>query len=767
MSPVDPNRLIRVSPAEAIVDPFYENQFSCLDRYTFSDFVPGRCTWSQAWHFLNLRFDVRDGDGRLGSLARTCRIDAAAFDAFRMRLSLSTNVRVATFLTVDGVEQRVVDEPGRGEFRECGGPFRGRTIQAIRLEFHALAPGRAVGMVEWTMLESADGLRQLEAVRQTYDPSWPGYLRDEVSADEMRPTIGLWFGADELESLRRKAATPLYANVMANLRATAAKFLATTPERSIAEVARYLYPFTRDRIWYVDGMPEYYVGAAACGIVGLIDRDAATLRMAARIALSQAFCGSWDAWLDTVPETVWEDRGFPNFIIGVGCALALDWAGCFLTDRGREVIVKALADKALPRVQQSLMKHDYMWYSNQGAWDVYGSLVCSVAIASRWPHGDMFLDRSMQIMNGIVDRYIADDGGAFEGMEYQLHTMAFAMLAAVAYGRLRGRSFAEVASPKLAKAVEYLLATASEGRHPGSGLPLSDGGRVGALMAAHALSLLHRLTGAREIEPLLAKVLPRVMPDTSMRVDNPAALIFGPETLAEGAVVTPRFRILEDSGLLTSSRPTPAGTVRVVLAGCGAKDAGHSHHDRGSLILEAFGESILNETGMIDYQIPEHVLLGEPRYHCIACPGPMDALPRQALPIPRKVVPVGKGDDVRLEAEIDVSVAWGPAVRSALRRIESPRPEELTVVDSFELPADAPVTVIFNTIGTIDEATGGWRLRVGGVVADILPEWRPVRSVVTDNRYNAAGEPCRALLMESAPARSHRLATRIRLSLAP
>jgi hypothetical protein len=766
MTPVDPDRLVRVSPAEAIVDPFYENQFSCLDRYTFSGFVPGRCTWSQAWHFLNLRFDVRDGDGLLGSLARRCRIDAAAFDAFRMRLSLSTNVRVAAFLTVDGAEQRVIDEPGRGEFRECGGAFRGRTIEAIRLEFHALGPGRAVGSVEWTMLESTDGLSRLEAARQTYDPAWPGYLRDDVAPGEMRPTIGLWFSAEDLESLRRKAATPLYAKVMANLRATAAKFMAVTPERSIAEVARYLYPFTRDRIWYVDGMPEFYVGAAACGIVGLVDRDPAILSMAARIALSQAFCGSWDAWLDTVPETVWEDRGFPNFIIGIGCALALDWAGCFLTDRGREVIVKALADKALPRVQQSLMKHDYMWYSNQGAWDVYGLVVCSAAIASRWPHGDLYLDRSMQILNGIVDRYIADDGGAFEGMEYQLHTMAFAMLAAAAFGRLRGRPFAEVASPKLAKAVEYLLATASEGRHPGSGLPLSDGGRVGALMAAHSLSLLHRLTGAGALEPLLAKVLPRVEPDTSMRVDNPAALIFGPETLAEGTVATPRFRILADSGLLTSSRPTMDGAVRVVLTGCGEKDAGHSHHDRGSMILEAFGESVLNETGMIDYQIPEHVLLGEPRYHCIACPGPMDALPRQALPVPTKLVPVGTGDDVRLEAEIDVTAAWGTAVRSARRCIESPRPDLVTVIDTFELPAEGPVTVIFNTIGTIDEATGGWRVRVGRVVADIFPEWRPARSMVTENMYNAAGETHRALFVESTPARIHRLATRIALSRA-
>ena len=123
MIPVDPNRLIRVSPAEAIVDPFYENQFSCLDRYAFRISSPGGAPGPRpgtSWTCASTC-----GRGRAPRPAsRACRIDASAFDAFRMRLSLSTNVRVAAFLTVDGVEQRVIDEPGRGEFRECGGASR-------------------------------------------------------------------------------------------------------------------------------------------------------------------------------------------------------------------------------------------------------------------------------------------------------------------------------------------------------------------------------------------------------------------------------------------------------------------------------------------------------------------------------------------------------------------------------------------------------------------------------------------------------------------
>jgi hypothetical protein len=283
-------------------------------------------------------------------------------------------------------------------------------------------------------------------------------------------------------------------------------------------------------------------------------------------------------------------------------------------------------------------------------------------------------------------------------------------------------------------------------------------------MAAHCVALLQRLYGQAELGALLGLLLPQVTPDLSMRIDNPALLIFGPERLDARPLETPRFRILEDSGLLTSSRSTPQGNVRVLLTGCQEKDAGHSHEDRGSIIVEAYGESLLNEVGMIDYQIPEHVMLGESRYHCIACPGPLDALPRQPLPTPGKILPKGSGDERRLTAEVDLAIAWGGAVRTASRRVESDSPEELTVIDSFGLAEERPVTVIFTTTGSIEAIPGGWRVRVGHAQAEILPKWEPARHLVTEILYNASKETCRALMIESAPARSQRLVTELRLS---
>jgi hypothetical protein len=251
-----------------------------------------------------------------------------------------------------------------------------------------------------------------------------------------------------------------------------------------------------------------------------------------------------------------------------------------------------------------------------------------------------------------------------------------------------------------------------------------------------------------------------------MRVDNAVLLALGPEEIATGPVVTPVFRILPDSGILTSSRPTPAGRVRVVLSGCQTKDAGHSHEDRGSLIVEAFGRSLLNEVGMIGYEIAEHVLLKDARYHCVACPGPLDDLPHQQLPTAGAIVPAGSGDERRLTAEVDLALAWGAAVRSASRRIDSGRPEELVLTDRFALPEARPTTVVFVTTGSIEGANGCWRVRSGDAWAEIGPRWTVARQLVTDNLYNAAKEPCRALMLEAPAATAHELVTEIRLGTA-
>jgi hypothetical protein len=372
----------------------------------------------------------------------------------------------------------------------------------------------------------------------------------------------------------------------------------------------------------------------------------------------------------------------------------------------------------------------------------------------------------MEMLNGIMDRYIATDGGAFEGIGYQLHTSAFAMLAAIAYARYRNRPIGEIVSPKLESSVDFILTVLSEGNHPGSAIPIADGGQTGLPISAHCVALLRRIYDRSDLDPLLGTLLPTVNEDESMRIDNPVLLIFGPDDITEGVTHTPRFHILADSGLLTSSRPAGDGRVRVLLTGCQDQDAGHSHHDRGSIILEAFGKTLLCENGMIRYEIAEHVLLGGPRYHCIACPGPLDDLPLQVVPTPGKIVPEGSGDDTRLSASVDLARAWGARVRSAERRIESKEPTEFLLTDSFDLPESRPVTMLYNTTGTITadttpEATSRFVVEVDGVAAVIEPRFTPSRYRIEENLYNAAGEACRLLLVEAPAATHHRLETAI------
>ena len=86
---------------------------------------------------------------------------------------------------------------------------------------------------------------------------------------------------------------------------------------------------------------------------------------------------------------------------------------------------------------------------------------------------------------------------------------------------------------------------------------------------------------------LIATILPTAHLRETNRVFPGSAfnIILGPATLPPAAVKPPVFALLPDTGMLCSCRPTPHGPVRLQVVGAPA-NAGHSHDDKGSFILE-------------------------------------------------------------------------------------------------------------------------------------------------------------------------------------
>ena len=122
--------------------------------------------------------------------------------------------------------------------------------------------------------------------------------------------------------------------------------------------------------------------------------------------------------------------------------------------------------------------------------------------------------------------------------------------------------------------------------------------------------------------------------------------------------------------MLESCRQTPEGSIRLQLIGA-AQGAGHVHQDKGSFILEAFGDAIAIDRGVLKYGHPSSALTTVAHMHNVLSPvreGEREAEQINDVEAEEAIdawcLPRGSGDEKMLDAEIDTTAVW----RRKLRR---------------------------------------------------------------------------------------------------
>jgi len=241
-------------------------------------------------------------------------------------------------------------------------------------------------------------------------------------------------------------------------------------------------------------------------------------------------------------------------------------------------------------------------------------------------------------------------------------------------------------------------------------------------------------------------------------------IVFGPDELPPPEASPPTFSLLPQTGMLCSNRPTEHGPIRLQLIG-GPARAGHAHDDRGSFVIEAFGEEIAMERGQMPYDDPRCDSIQFARYHNVLIPESSDDLfPQQVNPCPAPTIPEGSGDGGALSCSIDVAAAWGELVSSCVRRIESESPTEFLVVDSVELPEERRVSFHLHSKFPWARTETGWVTRGEKAQLTVEPEWSPLEQSGEEDFVDGLKEPVYHLMLVAAPAKAHELKTQLRLS---
>ncbi len=306
-----------------------------------------------------------------------------------------------------------------------------------------------------------------------FGPRWEGELAPEGAAVEFVPRLSLVFDVKDLEAVRARALSPLYRPLMDQLRERARQAMAhpRPPEGQIGacHATSQWKLLVRER--EADFRP-FFIDGPICAFVGLVDRDPAASRFAARIALSLAHTDGWHyTFQQGFPGSTWDIRGFPEAFV-TGCvALAADWAGCWLTRDAEHLLRFAIATKGLPKVREVMLQWEYLWDCNQSHMIGLGRILGLLAMERAWPRTRDDIDQFERDVAEMIDRYVQPDGSSHEGVGYWSNTFRATLPALAVLARHRGKRLADLVPPRLASTWSYI------------GALLSTAGRAGLVPA--------------------------------------------------------------------------------------------------------------------------------------------------------------------------------------------------------------------------------------------------------------------------------------------
>ena len=700
-------RAIPFNVAEAVFEPFWDPQLSRLSEWQVADDRRHGLEVRQFWCWVEFSWTRAPRSGPALSMQRSLDLDCSGYDRLLFSLVAPEGAEVTVAVETDK-GRRHCRERAPALKREYGVELDGAVhIRAVRLEITAPPDGGAgAGWLNWVGLQNRELLARHLAAHRDRAEAMEHLLQPGSVRPRMQPSLEVVITAEELAAVRKLHGAMVARGERSPYEESAARALATDPADLVNDVI-LTAPDTRYGREREHGVA--CIGQAAAALqAAVVLEDADLLRRGAEFALAAALTPVWDwGFISRFPGSAFESRAFLQGLTSSDLAHALDLAGDLLTDAGRALLRRRLAEDGIGAVNFSAWRHDYIHHCNQLALFSTGRLAAYGVLRRDWPRVAPYQELAFQELSASLDDIILSDGGFVEGPNYFAGTMARALAALAHHSRSLGQPPHAHLPAALARSDALAAALVSTDEDTDV-IPICD---ARAVLESEWLALLAAarpesgwVTAYRSAERRPGFAL------TSLPAMAQA------ERIPAQAAPPPTLVVLPEMGIVASHRPLHGHTVKLLVMGNRAR-AGHTHEDKGSFVLEFAGQTFALDPGTCDYSNPLAGLLKHCERHSMLLPAGTDTRPHPECPLPVDVKPHAEGDDRRFAAEIDVSPGWEGWYRHWRRRWSSPEPSVLTIRDDYELAAGTGVewywqTALPVTVGGQQIAITGRRARV-------------------------------------------------------
>lgn len=676
-----------INMAEAIIDPLWDPQLSELERWHVEPGTAHGLRVYQNWCWAGFEWARKPVSGPALRMTRRYDVDCSGYD--RLIISVMApersilRVRAATDVGTCAFEAPPAPPVKKEYVLDLGGAVR---LIELSIELDAADEGMANGWINWVGLQNSELLPRLLGQWTRFNARWEGYLKPESYEPSFAPAYGIIIDAHELDAFRADHGAFLTQHGASPYTAAADAAARLVPEQMIHDYVNFWddMRYCRERDYGHLLLPH----GADAAIAGLLLKDKALLRLAARYALALAMCDHWDdGFICAFPGGNFEHRCFVQSLCAHETALILDLAGEWFTDVGREYVLRRVAEEGLGSINFNTWKHEYIFHCNQLAWFTPGRMLGYLTLErAGMPRAKPYTELAYADLVESLGHTILPDGGYVEGPTYFRCVARDGGLSLYYYARGRGLPYRSVIPDAMARTAAFGAAVISTDDQTDV-IPICDARPV---MEQEGVAVMASLLPESAWAPMFHKSVARGgMPETVLAWqasrDIPAAVQPLPALVA-----------LPEMGLLASHRQLDGETVKLLIMGNRA-GAGHTHEDKGAFVLEFASDTFAMDPGTCDYSNPLSFTLKHCQRHNMLVPSGMAERPHPANPIPVDVKPQGTGDEVSFRATIDATPGWETYYHRWVRTWESPTPDTLVIRDDYELANGDAVEWCWNT----------------------------------------------------------------------
>lgn len=596
------HQIIPLNEAEGIFFPAFDRQL-CHDEAIEID-----CgTKERLWDSLSFR------GGNHFSIHWQGEVTLGTYDRFLCFLSLPPSARISGSCVVDHKRQTLFESvPGGETPLEAGGSLQmgeEGILTDLFLEVTSDAEETAL-VLSWLGVVCAKKLNLIEESVPRWQDAWEQELISGVAGSLMQSLI---LSAEDGEKLKAQVTADAKLRDYFSANAEVAMEIQVSEIMGeYAPVAPHMERFVRVRDRGRTVLEGPILNLAIAGWV--LDEPRYSFQ-AAKLILALLPMKWFEGPVCEMKGSDFHHVCFTEEHLLTEVTLAMGFLGGIFREAAFEKILDKIK-QVWAFVHSKSMEPGYRNYMNQGVVGNRGTMLGAAFLQQFLGGYEEFLEETYARHTNIVNRYLTEDGHCAEGGNYFEYSFSSSILLWHVYAGYKGCEVQKVVPERFLKSGRYLEAILSSNDRSGVKIPINCTSTVPC-----STLLLVFMTMVCDFPEGNNYLIARFASESIEMTDKSFDYLFYLH-YKEQVKLHPYNRPLEEeisypeAGLLSIRK----GNTKLVVTAERNPLTGHFHEDRGGIVLEADGETLLPELGSTSYANPMCLLMDKKEYHNLAYP---------------------------------------------------------------------------------------------------------------------------------------------------